>query len=94
MQNFYSSKIQNIIIESYSPDKFRIYIYADDLTLFQRAIVELTTKKDNKIRNTLFHCNPNASNFDSRSLNEDIPQDNKRFTKLNDMLWNETRTVS
>ena len=58
----------------------------DDLTLIKKAIGELTAKKDYKTLNTLFRRNPHASEFDTRSLNEDIPQKNKRFTKRNGKL--------
>ena len=65
----------------------------DDLTLLKKAIAELTAKRDYKTLNTLFRRNPNASKFDTRSLNEDIPQKNKRFTKRNGKLCNVSRTV-
>ena len=58
----------------------------NDLTLIKKAIAELTAKKDYKTLNTLFRRNPHASEFDTRSLNEDIPQKNKRFTKRNGKL--------
>lgn len=44
----------------------------DDLTLIKKAIGELIVKKDYKTLNTLFRRNPHASEFDTRSLNEDI----------------------
>ena len=70
-------------------------LYAtDDLVLLKRAITELTTKQDYKTLNTLFRRNPNASKFDTRTLNEDIPQSTKRFTKRNGKLCNVYRTVS
>ena len=65
----------------------------DDLTVLKRAITELTAKRDYKTLNTLFRRNPNASKFDTRELNEDIPQKNKRFTKRNGKLCNVSRTV-
>ena len=65
----------------------------DDLTVLKRAITELTTKQEYKTLNTLFHRNPNASKFDTRELNEDIPQSTKRFTKRNGKLCNVSRTV-
>ena len=65
----------------------------DDLSVLKRAITELTTKQDYKTLNTLFRRNPNASKFDSRTLNEDIPQSTKRFTKRNGKLCNVSRTV-
>ena len=65
----------------------------DDLTVLKRAITELTTKRDYKTLNTLFRRSPNASKFDTRELNEDIPQKNKRFTKRNGKLCNVSKTV-
>ena len=65
----------------------------DDLTLIKKSIAELTKKQDYKTLNTLFRRNPNASKFDTRALNEDIPQENKRFTKRNGKLCNVARTV-
>ena len=43
----------------------------------------LLAKQDYKTLNTLFRRNPNASNFNTRTLNEDIPHETKRFTKRN-----------
>ena len=65
----------------------------DDLTLLKKSIAELTAKKDYKTLNTLFRRNPNTSKFDTRTLNEDVPQKNKRFTKRNGKLCNVSRTV-
>ena len=58
----------------------------DDIVLLKRAITELASKQDYKTLNTLFRRNPNASKFDTRTLNEDIPQSTKRFTKRNGKL--------
>ena len=52
----------------------------NDLTLLKKSMAELTAKQDYKTLNTLFRRNPNASKFDSRTLNEDIPQETKQFT--------------
>ena len=65
----------------------------DDLVLLKRAITKLTNKQDYKTLNNLFHRNPNASKFDTRSFNEDIPQKNKRFITRNGKLCNVSRTV-
>ena len=59
----------------------------DDMSVLKKAIAELTKKQDYKTLNTLFKRNPNASKFDTRSLNEDILQ-NKRFMKRNWKLCN------
>ena len=52
-----------------------------------------TVKEDYKILNTLFRHNPKASKFDTRSLNEDIPQESKRFTKRNGKLCNVSKST-
>lgn len=44
----------------------------EHLTLLKKVIAQLTAKKIYKTLNTLFKHNPNASKFDTRSLNEDI----------------------
>ena len=66
----------------------------DDLVLLKRDITKLTDKQDYKTLNTLFSRNPNASKFDTRTLNEDIPQSTKRFTKRNGKLCNVSRTIT
>ena len=65
----------------------------NDMKLLKKAIIELTAKEDYKTLNTLFRCNPNVSKFDTRSLNEDIPQENKRFTKRNGKLCNVSKSI-
>lgn len=65
----------------------------DDLSLYKKAIAILTNNQDYKTLNTLFCRNPNTSKFDTRSLNEDIPQETKRFMKRNDKLCNVSRMV-
>ena len=65
----------------------------DDLALIKKSIAELTKKQDYKTLNTLFRRNPNASKFDTRTLNEDIPQENKRFTKRNGKLGNVAKST-
>lgn len=64
-----------------------------DLSLLKKSITELTKKQDYKTLNALFRCNPNAGKFDTRSLNEDIPQENKRFTKPNGKLCNVAKST-
>ena len=64
-----------------------------DLSLIKKSIAELTAKQDYKTLNTLFRRNPNASKFDTRTLNEDVPQQYKRFTKRNGKLCNVARTI-
>lgn len=65
-----------------------------DLGVIKREIAELVSKQDYKTLNTLFRCNPNASKLDTRTLNEDIPQDNKRFSKRNGKLCNIAKSVT
>ena len=65
----------------------------NDMTLLKNSIAELVDKQDYKTLNTLFRRNPNASKFDTRTLNEDVPQQTKRFTKRNGKLCNVARTI-
>ena len=65
----------------------------NDLILLKRSIAELTAKQEYKTLNNLFRRNPNASKFDTRTLNEDIQQETKRFTKRNGKLCKVSRTV-
>ena len=65
----------------------------DDLAVLKRAITELSAKQDYKTLNTLLSLNPNTSKFDTRTLNEYIPQSAKRFTKRNGKLCNVSRTL-
>lgn len=65
----------------------------NDMALLKKSIAELTKKQDYKTLNKLFRRNPNTSKFDTRTLNEYVPQDNKRFTKRNCKLCNVSRAV-
>ena len=65
----------------------------NDMKLLKKTITELTAKKDYKTLNILFRRNPNVSKFDTRSLNEDIPQESKRFTKRNGKLCNVSKST-
>ena len=65
----------------------------NDMKLLKKAIIELTVKENYKILNTLFRRNPKASKFDTRSFNEDIPQESKRFTKRNGKLCNVSKST-
>ena len=65
----------------------------NDMKLLKKAITELTDKKDYKTLNSQFRRNPNVSKFDTRSLNEDISQENKRFTKRNGKLCNVSKST-
>lgn len=44
--------------------------------------------RDYKTLNALLKRNENVNLFDTRLLNEDLPQTDKRFTKRNDKLRN------
>ena len=65
-----------------------------DLGVIKREIAELVPKQDYKTLNTLFPRIPNGSKLDTRTLNEDIPQDNKRFAKRNGKLCNVAKSVT
>ena len=47
----------------------------NDLALLKESILELTKKRDYKTLNPLFRRIPNASKFDTQSVNEAIPQE-------------------
>lgn len=64
----------------------------DDLSLFMKSITELTSKKDFETLNIQFSHNSDARKFNTRKLNEDISQENKRFCKKNEQLCNVTKT--
>ena len=44
--------------------------------------------------NTVFRHNPIVSKLDTRTLNEDEPQDNKRFSKRSGKLCNVAKSVT
>lgn len=52
-----------------------------DMTLLKKFIAELVESQDYKTLNTLILFNQNASMFDNKTLNEDIPQSDKLFIK-------------
>lgn len=52
-----------------------------DMTKIKQAIAELVGNKDYKTINRLLRRNPFVSKLDSRELNKDMPQEDKRFTK-------------
>ena len=54
--------------------------------MIKREFAELVSKQDYTTLNTLSRRNFNASKLDTRILNEDTPQDNKRFSKFNGKL--------
>lgn len=49
-----------------------------------KSITELTSKKDFETLNIQFSHNSDARKFNTRKLNEDISQENKRFCKKNE----------
>ncbi len=65
-----------------------------DLGVIKHEITELVSKQDYKTLNTLFRRNHNASKLDTRIQNEDIPQDNKMFTKWNGKLCKVAKSVT
>lgn len=62
--------------------------------MIKREIAELVSKQDYKTLNTPFRHNPNASKLNTSTINEDIPQDNKRFLKQNGKLCNVAKLVT
>ena len=65
----------------------------DELVLLRRTITKLTNKQDYNTLITLFRLSPNAEQFDTRTLNEDIHQETKQFTKCNGTFCKVARTV-
>ena len=63
----------------------------NDKQLLKRELSRLTKEKDYKTINTLLRRNPNVSSFDTRALNEEIPQQEKHFVKRNGIMKNETK---
>ena len=63
----------------------------NDKQLLKRELSRLTKEKDYKTINTLLRRNPNVSTFDTRALNEEIPQQEKHFVKRNGVMKNETK---
>ena len=65
-----------------------------DLGVTKREIAGLVSKQDYKTINTLFRRNSNTSKLDTNTLNEDVPQDNKRFSKRNGKHCNVAKSVT
>ena len=63
----------------------------NDKQLLKRELSRLAKNKDYKTINTLLRRNPNISSFDTRALNEEIPQQEKHFVKRNGVMKNETK---
>ena len=63
----------------------------NDTHLLKRELSRLTKEKDYKTINALLRRNPNVSLFDTRSLNEEIPQQEKHFVKRNGVMKNEAK---
>lgn len=45
-----------------------------DMTLLKKSIAELVAQHDYKTLNILLRCNQNDNMFDTKTLNENIPQ--------------------
>lgn len=60
----------------------------NDMALLKKAIADLVKRRDYKTLNTLLRRNENVNLFDTRLLNEEIPQTDKRFTKRDGKLRN------
>lgn len=59
-----------------------------DTTQPKKSIAELIERQDYKTHHTLPRRNQNVNMLDTRLLNEDIPQSDKRFSKPNGKLYN------
>lgn len=63
----------------------------NDLNRLKKELVKLINEGDNKGINTLLRRNRNVDKFDTRSLNEELPQINKHFVKRNGIMKNEAK---
>ena len=63
----------------------------NDKQLLKSELSRLAKNKDYKTINTLLRRNPLVSTFDTRALNEEIPQQEKHFVKRNGVMKNETK---
>ena len=63
----------------------------NDMNKLKYELSRLVKAKDYKTVNTLLRCNPNTWLFDTRTLNEEIPCDDKHFTKRKGVMKFETR---
>ena len=63
----------------------------DDMDKLKHELARLIISKDYKTVNTLLCRNPNTSLFNTRELNEEIPCDDKHFTKRKGVMKFETR---
>ena len=63
----------------------------NDMDKLKHELARLIESKDYKTVNTLLRRNPNTWKFDTRSLNEEIPCDEKHFTKRKGVMKFETR---
>ena len=58
------------------------------MTLLKKSIAKLVKRRDYKTLNALLRRNENVIMFDTRLLNEDIPQSDKHLTKGDGKLRN------
>ena len=63
----------------------------NDMNKLKNELSRLVKAKDYKTVNTLLRRNPNTWLFDTRTLNEEIPCDDKHFTKRKGVMKFETR---
>ena len=66
----------------------------DDMNKLKHELARLIESKDYKTVNTLLRRNPNTWKFNTRELNEEIPCDDKHFTKRKGVMKFETRPAS
>ena len=63
----------------------------NDMKKLKHELARLIESKDYKTNNALLRCNPNLWKFDTRELNEEIPCDEKHFTKRKSIMKFEYR---
>ncbi|KAK8884037.1 hypothetical protein M9Y10_043140 [Tritrichomonas musculus] len=63
----------------------------DGMNKLKNELSRLISSKDNKTVNTLLHRNPNTWKFNTRELNEEIPCEDRHFTKRKGVMKCETR---
>ena len=65
----------------------------NDEQIIKNELRRLANEKDYRTINTLLRRNPNISKFDTRALNEEIPQQEKHFVKRKGVMKNENKHI-
>ena len=63
----------------------------NDLNRLKKELAKMINEGDDKGINTLLRRNRNVDKFDTRSLNEELPQIEKHFVKRKGILKNERK---